>query len=427
LLSEEDRVALASPRVRRHRADPLAFLRGFRGPPYDLAVVSPPEPRGIRAGRWYAVEFHRELAGRLAPMGVVVVSLPETMAPRAELPLARAFASMQSAYPRKAVAALPGPRCRLVASRLQGVLVLEAAAAAERCSARLLPGGGTAPTVSPTEMQPLLAARQGRELTGMLDDLALHETLRAPRLYLEHAAVGGCWAGLPGIALRTPLWTCLPVLVLVLFAGMFLAGRSSTAAGPGRFALGAAAFATGAVCVGAMSMLALLFQSLQGALCGRLALFSALAAAAFGLGGAAAGRLAGRMRLFPRKSLTIVGFAWLLLLLLSVAVANLTPAGPAAGTLIGLAIVLLGFSGGLELGALGTLLPAGAGPEEQAGAAWPALLPAMALLGAAGGALLVASGLLPAFGAGVSLLLLLGAKLVELGIIAAGAGRGRGG
>jgi hypothetical protein len=267
-------------------------------------------------------------------------------------------------------------------------------------------------------MQPLLDPAGARSLTTALDGTADPEVLRSPRLFLEYRALGPAGSALLRRMLATPIWAGLPVLLTALVAGMLIARRGATPEAPGRFAFGAAAFATGVACAGSLLMLALLHQALRGTLDRQLPVFAALAAAGAGLGAAAAARPAGRAGRAPRMTLAAVGFVWLLLLLLSVALGNLAAPGPAAGPLIGAAVAALGLAGGLELGLLMHLCP------EVPGRAGPfALIMIPGLLGAAVGSGLVAAGLLPAFGLGAALLLLLGLKLVELGVVAAGAGR----
>ncbi len=416
-LSDEDRAAGALRQIQHHTEDALEFLRLHDGPPYDLVIVSPPEPRSIRSGRWYSLELHRSIASRIAPLGVVVVSLPESLGKDPGGPLARIFVAMQEAYPRNAVLAIPGSGLRLLAARNPRVLTLAPAVAAKRCSERPLPRGGSAPHVSATEMQQLLAADRARELTEALGDSATPETLRAPRLFLEERALTSEGPGLGRAVLSTPLWTFLPVLMAGLAGGMLLARRTSTREAPGRFALGTMAFLAGTAAAGALLTVMLVYQTLRGALATQLPFLAAAAAAGAGLGGAAAARLAAAVGKSPRKGLTATGFAGLVVLLLTLAATNLTPPGPAAGTLVALALAAIGFAAGLELGALSAACPA-----SDRGVAPRALVAGLGLLGAATGAALVAIGLLPALGPGVALLMMIGVELVALGVLAAGAG-----
>jgi hypothetical protein len=442
--------AVVSPRVRYHDGDAFGFLRAHRGAPYDVALLCPPEPTGIAAGRLYSVEFHRLLAGRLGAMGAVVLGLPGGGGAYSQVGLGRVFATMKEAYGQAAVlpcSAKPGfatqgeaepagpeGRWRVLASA-QGVATLDPAAAAARCSGRVMPDGGPVPAARREDFAALLDEQPAlRLMNGLFNMEMAPETLGSPRLYLEYLAgrprpTAG--TAMLRLALRAPIWACFAALWAALMACGLAARATSTAGRPGRVALGTVSFLAGMVSVGGLLVGLLVFQAGGGTLSGRLAVLVALFAIGAGLGASLAARLAGLFRNAPRLALAGAGFAFLLGLLLCVGLTNLTGGSGWESLLIGAALALLGFMGGLKLTALSDLAgERGTGSAERGTAnAKPAPSSAfgaprsMGTLGAAAGAALVAGGLLPALGPATAFLILLGAELVSLGVIAAGAGR----
>ncbi len=75
LLSEPIRASLSDPAVHLIWADPRPFLRKS-GTRYDLILIGMPEPASGQANRFYTREFFRDCAARLAPGGIVALTLP---------------------------------------------------------------------------------------------------------------------------------------------------------------------------------------------------------------------------------------------------------------------------------------------------------------------------------------------------------------
>ncbi|MCE5283406.1 MAG: hypothetical protein LLG93_15045, partial [Deltaproteobacteria bacterium] len=74
-LPEPIQASLSDPAVHLIWADPRPFLRKS-GVSYDLILIGMPEPASGQANRFYTREFFRDCAARLAPGGIVALTLP---------------------------------------------------------------------------------------------------------------------------------------------------------------------------------------------------------------------------------------------------------------------------------------------------------------------------------------------------------------
>jgi spermidine synthase len=98
--------ALADPRLRVVRDDPGGFaLRD--GEPYDVILVSGPNPVSAAANRFYTVEFYRALRRRLAPRGFLWCRLAsaERLEADAAALAAPVLRALREAFPRVLVTA----------------------------------------------------------------------------------------------------------------------------------------------------------------------------------------------------------------------------------------------------------------------------------------------------------------------------------
>jgi spermidine synthase len=124
------------PRVRLHRADGRLFLKTVPTV-FDVIIVNLPDPRTAQLNRFYTLEFFREAARKLAPAGVLSLTLSgsENYISDKQAAFLRSIRrTVGEVFPE--VLAIPGSTIHFFASRQRGVLVGDPRALAARLAAR---------------------------------------------------------------------------------------------------------------------------------------------------------------------------------------------------------------------------------------------------------------------------------------------------
>lgn len=70
-LTDAHRAALADPRLQLHFVDGRRYLRGYRGPAYDLVLVLDSAPSNAHSNRYFTREFYQGLRGHMRDDGVL--------------------------------------------------------------------------------------------------------------------------------------------------------------------------------------------------------------------------------------------------------------------------------------------------------------------------------------------------------------------
>jgi spermidine synthase len=417
-LPPQDARALADPRVRVLPDDPRRVLSRSRES-WDLVLLLGPDPVTLSRSRLLTTEAFRDVAARLAPDGVLVVSLRTASAALVGTTAAlggSVYGALRAAFP--VVRVTPGPDSLLVAGLDAAAVTVDPSVVAARFRERRIESSSFAVELFPLFLEPANVARieaalddASRRVPPSRDDRPgslLHALARRQR---ETTSLAGRGLGTLG---RLP-----PLLLaaLVLFPSAALAGRGLAAPPSLRLAALHAATATGAAGMTVSFLLLLSYQTREGALYGALGALTAAFMLGLAAGAAAARAFTAARRPAPCPALRVV--------LLSAAavfsaVAAILPAlsvlskGPPALALGAHAVLLL--AAGAATGALfpvvsRALLASGddAGPAaarfeaaDHLGAAVAALLAGVVLVPALGmtatGALAAALVLLAAAG-----------------------------
>lgn len=369
-LPAEDQRALVDPRLRLVHDDPRRFL-ARSGDPFQLMLLLEPDPVTLLRARLTTVEFYRLCARRLAPDGVVVVSVktaPNVLTGETAALAGSLFRALGVAFP--VVKATPGPDTLMIAGWSPDVVTLDPAVLAARWHAR-----GVASSVFAAELIPLLVPPErvraqeavlreaARDAMPSCDDrpvsflnaLARRQRETGSRLGRAFAALG---------RLPPALLALLAFAPSVLALARLCLRRRRTA-----LAAQHAVAVTGAAAMAWSLLLLFSFQTRAGALYGQLGLLTAL----FMLGlaaGAAAMRAAVHFasRALPIAAASAFGYAVLLALVLP-----LLGSLAESGTLLTLAahgglLLLAGLvTGALFPAAAATLVGEGQSAGEAAG------------------------------------------------------------
>lgn len=399
-LPEADRRALLDPHVRVVEDDPRRFLARSAGA-WDLVLLSGPDPVTLSRARLLTAETFHAAAARLAPRGVLVVSLRTSAAtiagPTAALG-GSVWGALHSVFP--VVHATPGPESLLVAGFDPSAVTLDPLVVTRRFLARRIAAGAFAPELFPLILEPGNVARLEAALDEAAggvppsrDDRPVSLLFALARRELETASpaarVFGAVARLPA-----PL---LVLLVLLPPAAVALRGLVSPASASRAAASGVAA--TGAAGMALSFLLLLSFQTREGRLYGALGALTAAFMLGLAFGAAGARRLVAARPAPPRRGLFVpllaVGAAFAVVALALPALARLSSAPPAAA--FGAHAFLLLASGA----ATGSLFPFATAVllgEGQGAGASAAAFEAADHLGAAAAALLAGVALVPALG-----------------------------
>jgi spermidine synthase len=399
-LAPEDRRALADPRVNVVADDPRRFLSRSREK-WDLILLLGPDPVTLSRARLLTGESFLAAAARLAPRGVLVVSLrtaPAALAgPTAALG-GSVFGALRAVFP--VVRATPGPDGLLVAGFDSSAVTLDPAVLAARFRARGIASESFAPELFPLLLEPgnvagveTALATASRRVPASSDDRPVSLLFALARRQRETASLVGRAAAALG---RLPA----PLLgALVLLPSAALALRAFAARPPPRKAALHAVAATGAAGMAVSFLLLLSFQTREGALYGALGGLTA----AFMLG-LAAGAAAARHRVGARgpavrpsllAALLAAGGVFSAIAVALPALAGLSTVSPFAafGGHAGLLLLAGGATGALFPVATGVLLAEGNDAGTSA-----ALFEGADHLGAALAALLAGVALVPALG-----------------------------
>ena len=307
----EDQRALADPRVRLVHDDPRRFL-AQSGHAFQLMLLLEPDPVTLLRARLTTAEFYRLCARRLAPDGVVVISLktaPNVLTGETAALAGSVFRALGEAFP--VVKATPGPDTLMIAGWSAEAVTLDPTVLAARWRA-----SGVASSVFAAELIPLLfppervraqeavlreatrdavASRDDRPVS-FLHALARRQRETGSRLGHAFAAIG-----------RLP-----PALLVLLALAPSVLALARLRLRRKRTALTAqhAVAVTGAAAMAWSLLLLFSFQTRAGALYGQLGLLTAL----FMLGlaaGAAAMRAAAHAaaRALPVAAACAFGYA----------------------------------------------------------------------------------------------------------------------
>ncbi len=299
-----DSSALDDSRVRVVTDDPRRFL-ARRGDPYDLILVLEPDAVTLLLARLTTAEFFRLAASRLAPEGVLVVSLrtaPNVLTGETAALGGAVMGAIRSALP--VVHATPGPDGFLVAGWDPASVTLDPAVLAGRWRERGLRSEIFGPEMFPVLFAPERVRAQESELARAAADVAastddrpvsfLHALARRRRI--SGGTIGDFFAPvarLPGSALA--VLALLPTGVLLarsLVAAAVFGGRSLSARALGRRSLAVRSALHLTAVTGASGMLLSLlilfsYQTHAGVLYGQIGFLSALFMLGLAMGGAA--------------------------------------------------------------------------------------------------------------------------------------------
>jgi spermidine synthase len=385
-LPEADQRALGDPRVLVIHDDPRHFVSlAPRGGAFGLVLLLGPDPSTLLRARLTTVEFHRLLAARLRPDGVVILGLrtaPNVVTGETAALAGALLRSLQEALP--VVRATPGPDSLLVAGWDAAAVSLDPAVLAGRWRARGLSSPSFDASLLPLLLPPervaateaalqaagaaAVASRDDRP-ASFLHALARRQQVSSGVLGRALAAAGRPPPGL--------------LAVLALLPSLAVTARLLTAAAPAdRRASGAASHAvavSGAAGMGWSLLILFSFQTHAGALYGQLGALTALFMAGLALGAALARRsfvaVAGRDGGAADRRPALRLCAGAALLFAAALPWTLTAAGVASRAGVGAAVVAHGVlllaagmvTGGLFPVAATVRLAAGEGAGEAAG------------------------------------------------------------
>lgn len=421
-LPDADRRALLDPRVHLVEDDPRRFLARSSAR-WDLVLLPCADPVTLSRARLLTGESFRAAAARLAPRGVLVVSLRTGAAALAGPTAAlggSVWGALRGAFP--VVRATPGPDSLLVAGLDPSAVTLEPGLLAERFRARRIAADAFAPELFPLLLEPGNVARleaaldeAARAVPPSRDDRPVSLLFALARRERETASplarAFGALGGLPPALLAG----------LVLFLPSLLAARGLLAPVAAARAARDAVAATGAAGMAVSFLLLLSFQTREGSLYGALGALTAAFMLGLALGAATARLVVAARPSSPRRlalALVGVGAAFGAIAAALPALARLSSAPPAAA--FGAHALLLLAAGA----ATGSLFPVATSvllAERGDAGASAALFEAADHLGAAAAALLAGVVLVPALGMRSTGLL---AAAVVL-LAAAGAARAR--
>jgi spermidine synthase len=408
-LPEADRRALLDPRVCVVEDDPRRFLARSCDA-WDLVLLLGPDPVTLSRARLLTVETFRAAAARLAPRGVLVVSLRTSAAalagPTASLG-GSVWGALRSAFP--VVHATPGPDSLLVAGFDPSAVTLDPGIVAGRFHARRIAARAFVPELFPLLLEPGNVARLEAALDeaaggvpSSRDDRPVSLLFALARRELETASPA---ARALGALARLPA----PLLVLlVLLPPTAVALRGLVAPAPVTRAARSGVAATGAAGMALSFLLLLSFQTREGRLYGALGALTAAFMLGLALGAAGARRLVAAHPAPPRRGLFVPllavagAFAAVALALPALARLSSAPLAAAFGAHALLLLATGAATGSLFPFATAVLLGEGRGVGASAaafeaadhlGAAIAALLSGVALVPALG---MTATGLLAA-------------------------------
>jgi spermine/spermidine synthase len=430
-LSDSDREALESPRVKTLQGNFRRPLREIKAGSYDLVVLTMPEPRSVASGGLYSVEFLARVAVSLVRRGALVAVLPGGRSEK-DLFGSRVWATFWELGEKKLLSDCvvhPGKRWRVAASPLPGGLPGSAGEAAKRYRLHRMPGGGETAPAGDEDFARLVQVNRARKFTEALDgyrkseDLVRESTL-TPRIHLDYflselSEASPVSAKVLDRIIRLHLWVPFAALLVLFLVGGLIARRKRGTV-PSSFTLLAAAGATGLIGTGVVHLASSTYGLLAGTLYGAAPLLLAALFAGCGLGASLAGKVGANAVRSPRRLLATVAFGFALLLLLGWQSVNLPPGSALVDLAHGLGLAVLGFLAGLQLSLIGSCLALKASPHAVA-----ARLALSTGLGALLGSALAVSEVLAAMGPSASYLLLLGVDVVALGLMAAGVGHRR--
>jgi hypothetical protein len=394
---------------------------------YDLVIAALPEPLSAAAAARASTTGLKRLCGLLAPNGTLVL-LPSAGTARSTALTTRLWANCRELVESRTVRQCrmhPGPRLRVAASR-SGDLPGDAAAAARLYRGRLGPAGQRPAPVSFEELSRLIDVPAAENFSrgleqrggsaGLIGEGAASRRLllaaTAERLAVPAPSSAAALAFLMKLPLAAPF-----VVLWLLLAPVWLAGRRTGAAGPGRGTLLIAAALTGFVGVGALGTWCSTLGALRTSLAAALPLIATAAALGLWCGGRFAGRFPGAIERSPRLGLAAAEFCFLPILLLAPLLVDAGAGSRWADLAHGAGALLLGTACGLHLEATRAMRE----PNEQAG--WSCAVLAAACAGALAAGLLAATLLPEVLEPAGMFLFLLAAKVASVGLLAAGAGR----
>ena len=402
-LPEADRRALDDPRVRVVHDDPRRFLSVDQGR-HDLLLLLQGDPVTLLRARLTTVEHFRLAATRLAPRGLLVVSLrtaPEALAGDTEALAGSVYGALAAALP--VVRATPGPDTLLVAARSPAAVDLGAATLASRWASRGVVSGVFHPALLPlllpaermAETEDALRRAARATLPGSDERPVSFAHALARRQSETASRLGHVLAR----AVRLPP-AALCFLALAPSLGLLTRLACRRPSAPRRSAAAVHAVAVTGASALAWSLLVLFsFQARAGALYGQLGLLTGLLMLGLALGASV------RPRLGPAL-LAALAFGLLLRGAL-----GLAPSAPwAARSWHGALLLAAGaVTGAVFVGAVPPALAAHPLPADAAGR-----LAAADHLGAAVSALAAAVLLVPALGTGGTALLLAALQALAL-------------
>jgi spermidine synthase len=401
-LPEADRRALLDPRVRVVEDDPRRFLERSSSA-WDLVLLLGPDPVTLSRARLLTAETFRAAAARLAPRGVLVVTLRTSAAALAGPTAAlggSVWRALRSAFP--VVHATPGPESLLVAGFDPAAVTLDPGIVAGRFHARRIAARAFAPELFPLLLEPANVERIEAaldEAAGRVppsrDDRPVSLLYALARRGLETASPA---ARAFGAVARLPA-SLLVLLVLLPPAAIAFRGLVTPSSASASRAAASGVAATGAAGMAISFLLLLSFQTREGILYGALGVLTAAFMLGLALGAAGARRLVAARPAPPRRGLFLpllaVGAAFAAVALALPALARLSSAPPAAA--FGAHALLL-FAAGSATGSLFPVATAVLLGEGQGAGASAAVFESADHLGAAAAALLAGVVLVPALG-----------------------------
>jgi spermidine synthase len=294
-LPEEDRAALADPRVTVVADDPRRFARRAAGGPFDLVLLLGAEPDTLQRARLATVEFFRLLAARLGPDGALVMGLRTTAAvPSGDTAslagtLVRA---LREAFP--VVRITPGPDALVVAGRRAAAVTLDPAVLAARWRDRKLRSPSFDPALFPALLPPD-RVRAGEEAIARAASVARESRDDRPVSFLSalarrHGETPDAWGRALAAASRVPAGLLVAAALLPTLVVLVRAVSPRDPAARARRAAAHAVAVAGAAGMGWSLLLLYAFQTHAGALHGQLGALVAV----FMLGLAVGGTLAPR-------------------------------------------------------------------------------------------------------------------------------------
>jgi spermidine synthase len=384
-LPAEDQAALQDPRVKVIHDDPRRFLSRSRDS-YDLVLLLEPDPLTLLRARLTTVEFYRMCRARMAPKGVLVVTVktaPNVLTGETAALGGALFRALGEVFP--VVKATPGPDSLFVAGTSPEVVTLEPTQLAARWATRGLASDVFAGELFPLLFPPERVRAQETALRAAAGKLSASRDDR-PVSFLHamarHQQVTRSWLG-RGLGAATRLPPSV-LVALVLLPSLLLLGRQLHRRWNGLEGASAAATQHAVAVLGAAGMtwsllILFVFQTRVGVLYGELGLLIALFMLGLAAGGHATRRAALAADVEPgatpragRWLLLAIGAALAFGLVLPAALRAARAAaewGSLPGTAaFGVLLLVAGLvTGGLFPVAAGTLLLEGDGAGEAAG------------------------------------------------------------